>query len=297
MQGLTRDVVYVLRPGDHNEELRYSLRSLTNLPHRHVWIAGHCPTWVTGLGHIPTKQIGSKWANSTENLWAAIDHPEVSEEFVLFNDDFFVMTPVDDIPTQHRGPVTGVFDEYHRTGRSASTWCQGMVGIIEVLRELGIPDPVSYELHIPMVLRKDRVREVLSIPLRPSHEAARQSHKRTLYGNYWAIGGEQVPDCKVRHRSQRMIRDGGPFLSTSDHLFRVSPVGRSIRAQFPEPSPYEVPEKKLPSQRQSGAMRTWRHRQDGRVRTVRHGTSADRRYAAWHEWMEEVESDGPALAS
>ncbi|MFF3129757.1 hypothetical protein ACFVRD_48125 [Streptomyces sp. NPDC057908] len=53
------DIVYVVRPWNQNEQLRYSLRTLANLPHRRVWIAGYCPTWVgPDVGRIPVAQAG-----------------------------------------------------------------------------------------------------------------------------------------------------------------------------------------------------------------------------------------------
>ena len=34
------DLVYLVRPGEQNEELRWSLRSLVNLPHERVFEVG-----------------------------------------------------------------------------------------------------------------------------------------------------------------------------------------------------------------------------------------------------------------
>ncbi len=63
------DVVYVVRPGDKNEELRYSIRSvIANLPHRKVWIAGYKPTWLSDdLGYIKvqTKPGGHETPSAT----------------------------------------------------------------------------------------------------------------------------------------------------------------------------------------------------------------------------------------
>ena len=52
------DAVYYVRPGDRNDELRYSLRSLANLPHDRVWIVGHTPPWVTGIESIQGNTVG-----------------------------------------------------------------------------------------------------------------------------------------------------------------------------------------------------------------------------------------------
>ena len=55
-KSLEMDIVYVVRPGDENEALRYSLRSLANIPHRTVWIAGYRPKWCYGIVYVPRDQ-------------------------------------------------------------------------------------------------------------------------------------------------------------------------------------------------------------------------------------------------
>lgn len=45
------DILYLCRPGE-NLELRYSLRSLRNVPHGRVWIFGDCPDWVTNVNLV-----------------------------------------------------------------------------------------------------------------------------------------------------------------------------------------------------------------------------------------------------
>ena len=53
------DVVYCVKELITNEELRYSLRSLRNLPHRKVWIFGGCPKWVN-TEEVEKEQFVSK---------------------------------------------------------------------------------------------------------------------------------------------------------------------------------------------------------------------------------------------
>src|SRR5688572_14976620 len=100
------DIVFPIRASGRTDELRYSLRSLVNLPHDRVWIAGHRPEWVSKeVGHIAVHQLGgtTKYERSLANLLAACSHPEVSDEFVRFDDDFFVMVPMDRVPLLHQG--------------------------------------------------------------------------------------------------------------------------------------------------------------------------------------------------
>lgn len=227
------DVVYPVRPGARNAELRYSLRSLENVPHGTVWLAGFRPPWVQGVGHIRTRQGASKYRNSTGNIRAACEHPEVSARFILMNDDFFILRPVDTIPTFHRGPVRTVLADYTTRHGGAGNYVRGMTDTLDLLEQLGFDEPLSYELHMPMIVDKARMVEALQlgtdIPV---------LHKRTLYGNWCGVGGEQASDVKARTNQDRWDPEW-PFLSTAPAAWKTGQVGAHVRRLFPDPSSYE----------------------------------------------------------
>jgi hypothetical protein len=226
---MTPDVVYVVRPGDDNEELRHSLRSLRNLPHGKVWIAGYCPTWVSeDVGRIPVARQRDRNVSAKANLRAACEHPEVSDEFVYFNDDFFVMQRHDELPVMHRGPLAALVT----SGIMASAYTRAMKNTLAVLQERGIAEPLMYDLHAPMLVDKAGMLTALDL----CHIPAMQ--ERTLYGNLKGLGGELRHNHKVR-RTQRGWEDWA-FLSTAEATFRTLPVGRHIQAAFGDPSPYET---------------------------------------------------------
>ncbi|MFG2404280.1 hypothetical protein ACGFR8_08050 [Streptomyces brevispora] len=226
------DIVYVVKPGEHNPQLRFSLRSLANLPHRRVWLAGHCPAWVSDVGVIPTVQQGTKYVNSTANLRAAAEHPDVAEDFLLLNDDFFIVQPVGVMPVLHRGPVDEA-EVYYAT-RARGHYLRGLRETRQLLAELGHPVPLSYELHLPMPMTKSRVLEALDIGRHLD-----VLHKRSLYGNLFELGGRQVTDPKILTRGPQFPRNV-PFLSTMPDTFNHGQVGAFIRARFPKASPYET---------------------------------------------------------
>jgi hypothetical protein len=134
------DIVYVVRFSRHSEELRHSLRSLVNLPHGKVWLAGHKPEWATGVEHIKTSRKPGAHVDAKTNLRAACEHPDVSEEFIYFNDDFFVMQPFDQLPVMHRGPLSGV-------GGMATAYQRAIKKGLAILRSKGIEEPLMYDLH------------------------------------------------------------------------------------------------------------------------------------------------------
>lgn len=221
------DIVIPVRAGDDNEELRYAIRSFEeNLPHRRIVIAGHKPSWLHNVLHIPTRQRTSKYRNATGNIVAACRHPDVSDDFILANDDFFVMHPVQYIPAVHRGLIEDV-ERYYAARVRENRYLQGMRATRRHLVKLGVVNPLSYELHVPMVINKRKFLEIFRVGL----------HNRTLYGNLAGIGGERLRDPKVIAAGAGFSKHAR-FLSTMDSSWRGH-IGDYVKAQFPKPSSYE----------------------------------------------------------
>jgi hypothetical protein len=173
---------------------------------------------------------GIRYAHTWASLVAAAEHPEVSDEFYLFNDDFFVMHP--GWPgTFYRGQIANgkpqPSNHYSRARHQIGEWLRE--------KQLGSLD---YDMHVPMVMNKVGVLEMAA---RPLPDPGGVVFKRSVYGNLFDIGGHEMPDPKVRDPKDGWD-PGAPFLSTNDHTFRRGVVGRHIRETFVEPSPYEVVE-------------------------------------------------------
>ncbi|MEU8870438.1 hypothetical protein AB0D24_04595 [Streptomyces javensis] len=228
------DIVVPVREGAANEPLRYALRSwAAHLPHRRVWIVGYRPRWVANVEHIPTRQTGTKYENTTLAVRLACENDEISETFLLANDDMFVMHPVTEMPVLHRGPVRKV--EAYYASRANGKYLRGLRETRDLLVELGHPDPISYELHVPMPVQRAGMLTALG--------QARHLdvvHKRTLYGNLAGLGGEQIRDVKILHRAPRGYGPDSPFLSTMPDSFAAGHVGQFIRRAFPKPCRYET---------------------------------------------------------
>lgn len=223
------DVVYLCRSG-HNEELRYSLRSLSNLPHDKVWLFGGRPTWCTAE-LVETDQHGAKFNVTRNSIRQACLHPDVSGTFALFNDDFFAVRPTK--PAQlHRGPMREVLDwylEHHAGGR----YCRSMQATYDFLLDKGITEPLSYELHMPLIVNKADMLEALDLC-----QDVFAVQWRSVYGNLFSVGGQQEKDCKVY--APELNLPSGPWLSSSDETFPYcEPILRWI---FPNPSEWETEE-------------------------------------------------------
>lgn len=231
------DIVIPVKPGRNNEELRYALRSFqTNLPHDRVWIVGARPHWAKNVNWIQTNQIGTKYQNTTLALETICTNSDVSEDFIYCNDDFFVMQYTDELPPYHRGPVIDVEKAYKAKYKNKLyKYLTGMTQTRELLHSLGHKNPLSYELHIPMIINKEKMLKVLDLG-----KDVQVLHKRTAYGNLTAMGGDKMRDVKVSTRGSHPYNNS-QFLSTMADSFRYGAVGRSIRASFPNPSRYEPP--------------------------------------------------------
>ena len=234
-----RDVVYIVKASENNPELLHSLRSVAkNLPHRRVWIVGYRPRWVAAdVGYVQTIQRGPKHSNTWQNWVSATRCPDISDEFVLFNDDFFVTKPTDDLPTVHRGPLGEMIDWYAR--HRLTSHRQRAAVTRRALQRAGRAEPLySYELHTPMVINRHILAEGVALLNSGRSTAGVNIAKRTFYGNLAGVGGERSPDVKVMKGAEGLPEVSLPFLSTSPHSW-TGLAGGWIRQLFAEPGRYE----------------------------------------------------------
>lgn len=64
------DLLYLVKKTITNEELRYSLRSLSNIKHDKVIIFGDLPDWVNTetVYYIPTEKLPNCYETTTNNI-------------------------------------------------------------------------------------------------------------------------------------------------------------------------------------------------------------------------------------
>ena len=223
------DFVYIIKPGEIGNELRYSLRSIEkHYPNHKVWIVGYKPNWVTNVNYLPTEQTGTKWSNSTNNVIAICNCPEISEDFILMNDDFFCINPtmpLEDIIDANYGLLDDVIYRYRKL---KGNWAQGFEYVNELMHKLNIEGPLySYEAHLPLRINKKKFLEVISLPeVQEFMKTSKVLHKRTLYKNYDKPEKSIIlkTDTKVtlkRDNSRELIKTTG-WLSTADGVLNNS---------------------------------------------------------------------------
>ncbi len=227
------DIVYVCRKGD-NEELRYSIRSVVkNLPESRVWVVGYKPDWYVG-DFIPVEDTSGKFNNIRLALLAAANHPKVSKNFIYMNDDFFLIKPIKRLKTYSGGLLSDKVARYRQINPT-SGYVISLKKTMECLNRLGIKNPIDYDIHVPMILNKQKLIDIAYLPFQT----------RSIYGNFYQIASETITDVKRYHSGSYMSNmsyagNKYPFISSEDKSFDL--LKDTILADmFPEPSKYEVP--------------------------------------------------------
>jgi hypothetical protein len=219
------DVVYACKSGP-NEPLRYSLRSLENVNHGAVWIFGDPPDWVNA-NVVQRGTAGSKYETVTEHIKAACEHPEISDPFMFWNDDFFAVQPVGNMPLLHRGPLAY---EVAKFASRRDEWGRSLRGAAMMLPDVVPGVLLSYELHVPLVVYKDEMLRAIAMIRSVGIPSA---CRRTVYGNLAGLGGNRIPDPKVNREWPI-----GPWVSSHPATFSALVLPR-LRELFPSSGPYE----------------------------------------------------------
>ena len=212
-------------PGERNEQLRFMLRSVaTHLPGARVVLAGHRPSWVQGVEHIPVIQGRRGWGNVARILHQVCEHPSMPEKFVLVNDDFYAMVSDPPVPLVHRGPLDGLTSVWR-----AGWYSRALAETLEVLRGWGIGSPLAYDrVHQPMPVVTEVMGEALAAV------AGRTVLHRSLYGNL--VGGGAL-GVDVKARGSEPLPDAS-WVSTAPTAWHRQ-AGRAVRKTFRDPCRYE----------------------------------------------------------
>lgn len=234
------DVLYTIKDGrEFNEELVYSLRSLVNIPHERVFIVGGVPLDVkkSEIIHIPTEQKSTKWRNSTSNLKTAILDDRLSDDFIYMNDDFFILKPINEPVKELNLHFGSMADYYDRLAKkhAETPYMRGMLETKNLLNNLGVQEPLSYELHIPFIFNKKHLKEMFSIK---GIENINVLHKRSLYGNLYLKKSQFYKDVKLFNGMNFDAKNFNKFVSTDATSFlKVRPF---LETQFNKKSKYEI---------------------------------------------------------
>jgi len=244
------DIVYMVRNGDQNEDLRYSLRSIAkNAPEfDKIHIVGYKPRWVSDdVLYYPTSQNSavSKNRNTTMNLMAAYNIPKISDDFILMNDDFILIRPIQDWNeslNKVKNTLEEQIKEYRKFG-VYSKYAKTFEDCLPLIKEIsGRNVPYNYEQHFPIIINRSKFNTIFNdirvINYINSHDIVL---KRSLYGNAAGLPfDKQSDDVKIRSGDPNEFTTD--WISVFDNYIgnpRKPKLNKFLNNLFPEKCKYE----------------------------------------------------------
>lgn len=229
-----KDIVYFVKNTAKNPELVHSVRSVCqNFPYRKIWFLGGCPEGILPDCHIPVQPISRIKTQVTANLFKiACTNDDITEDFILFNDDFFIMKEVTELPPRYHSTLDVMAERIERLYGHQTRYTKLLDAANDALLDAGYEN-YNFDLHIPMIINKKKMLKVMDkFPGLPC--------KRSLYGNYYELWktGIEKPDVKVHDTGIVLV--GSDFVSTDDGSFNKGEIGRMLRNKFADKCMYEV---------------------------------------------------------
>lgn len=228
------DVVYILRNDIDSEEIRYSIRSVVkNFPYNNIWFCGGKPDKITPDKEMLFLQEGvGKFGKVYNTYLKIIENDEITENFWLFNDDFFVMSPIAEYTPWHNGEIIDMVNRFEKAKGKQSKYTSRLRKTRDELIKHNLTT-YNYALHVPMLMNKEKLKPVL--------EKFPECSPRIVYGNLNNIGGEYHQDVKIIKTYVQPDEKGlhKYYLSTKDKSFRDGIVGTYIRNKFKNSCKYE----------------------------------------------------------
>lgn len=230
------DIVYILKNNYVSDELKYSLRSVCkNFPYRKIWFYGGKPDRIQPDEMVEVVQTGSdKWQKVNNTLRQICQNDDITPDFWLFNDDFFVMKKLDDLQPMVGGTLWARAQKIaSKHNGNDSKYSKQLRDTARILRDAGC-DRLDYALHVPMLINREKgLKTLVTFPNSPMF--------RSLYGNHHKIGGVLTEDVKIQDLVE-VPKGNETFLSTNDDSFKNGRVGAFVRTAFPDPCKYELNE-------------------------------------------------------
>lgn len=225
------DVVYILGTGSqfHNHEIRFSLRSvekhLKNVGK--VWVIGEHHPVIQNVNFIPypDRTIHSA-TNIMHKVTRACEEKEISENFLFFNDDHYLLTDFDaeTFPYFYSGTIQEFLSK-----RDRDAYTKKVENTYQHLKDKGLPLKF-FDVHTPIIYNKAKFLENVANSGIDWNNAPCVS--KSVYANSMGIEGVKESD----HKTDRPPINAKIF-STGTRVSAA--VQRFLLEQFPVKCSYE----------------------------------------------------------
>lgn len=217
------DVVYPYKARPIDLELRFSIRSLVHVPHSKVIVAGDKPN--LRVRHVAVRPCLDRYQSSTSNILAAAERAVETEQFIVMNDDMFILRP-----WTFRHENRGTIDEYLASGQPQGAYRLRIEATRDILVAHGVSDPLWFGLHTPTVYDRAKLIDLIK------QFDGQQYLLRTLYHNLHPQPSLRRDDVKIRKWTGPVE---GDVISISDQCAWSHGFRDWIGKRFPHPSIHE----------------------------------------------------------
>lgn len=226
------DLVYVTAQSKWNEnELKYSLRSAEkNLLFDKVFIIGYLPPFISPYKviHIPFKEsIARKWRNVEKKFDLIVNNPDISDDFIFMNDDFWIFKKYKEFPYYYQETL-----EKAVKVRVVTHYIKRMENTLKLF-----PNAKNFELHCPIVFNKNKLKKLFD------KYGSEGIERRSAYCAEYNIKGIPFKDYKIFRAKDLPLFKNVPFLSATDKVAIDKRFQDFLMKQFPNSSYYEIDEK------------------------------------------------------
>lgn len=238
------DIVYVLKESNIIDDLRYSLRSLINVTgYNKIWFVGYCPNGTIPDGYIRTAQTKNKWLNSLDNVIAACKNNNITNDFILFNDDFFAINKVNLLTDLNL--CCGTLDQaiLKFSVMNKSRWRDAHKQTKELLQKLQCKHFDNFAVHIPVMINRKKFLNMMNKSEVINHIGDyRLLSYRSVYGNLNWNNPKTIVDIKLEKdediADKAMKRQWVSVRDNVTNNLNKYPKLKSILEKFPK-SKYE----------------------------------------------------------
>ena len=231
------DVVYFISAYPRLDAL-YSIRSVAeNLEFNKLWIYGGKPGGIHP-DHFEQRrwQVGAtKWARVRNMYLEVCKNDNITEDFILFHDDFFVLKFVDSLEPEYCATLKKLAETIEsRYGGNKTDYTDILRRTADVLQNGGY-SAKSYELHKPFVFNRKKLLKILD-------DYPKEHCMRSIYANVYGVGGKSAQDVKISRNNDDYLEivKNSDFISTNNDTWEHSSVGNWLRYRFSKPCRFEM---------------------------------------------------------
>ena len=209
-------------PGRHAEtRLRFALRSLRNIPHENVFIAGAMPA-------IPVKELSlirqrSRYKTEAALFQSMAMREDLTEDFIVMPDNCVILDPYMVREFANVGNLKRRPEEMER-----------MRGAIAYLLHKGCPTCIDYELDLPMVFNRTKVLELVEDIGADSDMMFRTAYFNTYPRKHLRIGNPLI-EVWTHHMDPLLS-----ILALSDTAYEHTQCRRWLSRALPHHCRYEA---------------------------------------------------------